>query len=132
MKTTIAKMLVEVLSILAIATEEIKQCRMSGSSYKLNTPKLTEPCLEKLLKKLVGKTYIKDALRRLDKLTQEEARVCTSQVLQAMILSMNEDTNKSVAKIAYGTQTSANPEKQSNTELPRWKGRRGSNARKSQ
>ncbi|KAF8492980.1 hypothetical protein F5888DRAFT_1726120 [Russula emetica] len=44
MKNIIAKMLVEVLSILAIATKEIKQCRMSGSSYKLNTSQLTEPC----------------------------------------------------------------------------------------
>jgi hypothetical protein len=37
MKNIIAKMLVEVLSILAIATNEIKQCRMSGSRYKLST-----------------------------------------------------------------------------------------------
>ena len=43
MKNIIAKMLVEVLSILAIATKEIKQSRMSGSLYKLNTVQLTEP-----------------------------------------------------------------------------------------
>ncbi len=43
MKNTIAKMLVEVLSILAIATEEISQCRMSGSLNKLITSHLTEP-----------------------------------------------------------------------------------------
>ncbi|KAI0272946.1 hypothetical protein BGY98DRAFT_1189114 [Russula aff. rugulosa BPL654] len=84
MKNIIAKMLMEVLSILAIATREIKQCRM-----------------KKLLMKLIGKTYIEDSLRVLDKLTQEEARMSTSQVLKAIIMSMNEDINESVAEIVY-------------------------------
>ena len=92
----------EALSILAIATREIKQCRMSGSLYKLNTSQLAEPCKEKWLTKLVGKTYIEDSLRVLDKLTQEEARMSTSQVLKAIIMSMNEDINESVAEIVYG------------------------------
>jgi hypothetical protein len=45
MKNIIAKMLVEVLSILAIATGEmeIKRFRMSGSLYKSNASQLTEP-----------------------------------------------------------------------------------------
>jgi hypothetical protein len=38
---------------------------------------------EKYLKKLVGKTEIEDTLKRLDKLTQEEARMTTAQVLKA-------------------------------------------------
>ena len=37
---------------------------------------------EKYLKKLVGRTEIEDALKRLDKLTQEEARMATAQVLK--------------------------------------------------
>jgi ribosomal 50S subunit-associated protein YjgA (DUF615 family) len=37
---------------------------------------------EKYLKKLMGKTNIEDALRRLDKLTQEEARMATAQLLE--------------------------------------------------
>ena len=37
---------------------------------------------EKYLKKLVGKTDIEDALRRLDKLTQEEVRMATAQLLK--------------------------------------------------
>jgi hypothetical protein len=102
MKDIIAKMLMEALSILAIATREIKQCRMSGSLYKLNTSQLAEPCKEKWLTKLIGKTYIEDSLRVLDKLTQEEARMSTSQVLKAIIKSMNEDINESVAGIVYG------------------------------
>jgi hypothetical protein len=78
------------------------------------------------------KTYIEDALRRLDRLTHEEARMSTSQVLKAIIMSMDEDINESVAEVVYGMQTSVNREKQSNAEVPRWKGRRGSHARKSE
>ena len=34
------------------------------------------------MKKLLGKTEIEDALKRLDKLTQEEARMATAQLLK--------------------------------------------------
>ncbi|KAH9999587.1 hypothetical protein BJV74DRAFT_794486 [Russula compacta] len=61
----IVKILVEVLSILAIATKEIRQRR----------PK-------KYLMKLIGKNDIEDALKRLDQLTQEEARMATVEVLK--------------------------------------------------
>ena len=37
---------------------------------------------EKYLKKLIGRTKIEDALKRLDRLTQEEARMATAQVLK--------------------------------------------------
>ena len=36
---------------------------------------------EKYLKKLLGKTDIEDALKRLDKLTQDEVRMATAQLL---------------------------------------------------
>ncbi|KAI0266615.1 hypothetical protein BGY98DRAFT_470681 [Russula aff. rugulosa BPL654] len=62
----IVRIMVEVLSILAAATKEIKQGRM-----------------KKYLKKLIGKTDIEDALKRLDKLTNEEVRMVTAQVLEA-------------------------------------------------
>jgi hypothetical protein len=38
--------------------------------------------LEKLLKKLLGRNDVEDALKRLDKLTQEEARMATAEVLK--------------------------------------------------
>ena len=38
---------------------------------------------EKYLKKLIGKTDLEDALKRLDKLTNEEVRMVTAQVLEA-------------------------------------------------
>ena len=45
---------------------------------------LAEKCLEKYLNKLVGRTgEIEDALKRLNNLTNEEARMATAQVLKA-------------------------------------------------
>ena len=38
-------------------------------------------CLEKYLKKLLGKTDIENALKKLDRLTQEEVRMATAQLL---------------------------------------------------
>jgi hypothetical protein len=43
---------------------------------------LTEPFPEKYLMKLFGRTDIEDALKRLDRLTQEEARMAAAQVLK--------------------------------------------------
>lgn len=43
---------------------------------------LTEGRSEKYMKKLLGRTNIEDSLKRLDKLTQEEARMATAQVLK--------------------------------------------------
>ena len=36
------------------------------------------------MKKLIGRTDVEDALKRLDKLTREEARMATTEVLKAM------------------------------------------------
>jgi len=43
---------------------------------------LTEPFSEKYLKRLIGGTDIEDALKRLDRLTQEEAQMAAAQVLK--------------------------------------------------
>ena len=40
--------------------------------------------LEKFVKKLLGKNDVEDALKRLDTLTQEEARMATAEVLKVM------------------------------------------------
>ncbi|KAH9979208.1 hypothetical protein BJV77DRAFT_1154339, partial [Russula vinacea] len=55
MSDVIVKIIIEVLSILAIATKEIKQGRS-----------------KKFLKKLLGKNNLEDALKKLDTLTMEE------------------------------------------------------------
>jgi hypothetical protein len=43
---------------------------------------LTYTCLEKYVKKLLGKNEIEDSLKRLDTLTQEEARMAIAEVLR--------------------------------------------------
>ena len=53
---------------------------MSNSST--NMPSLAKRYSEKYMKKLMGRTDMEDGLKRLDKLTQEEARMATSQVLK--------------------------------------------------
>jgi hypothetical protein len=44
---------------------------------------LTKRCLGKYGKKLIGRTDLEDALKRLDKLTHEEARMATAEDLRA-------------------------------------------------
>ena len=44
---------------------------------------LTENCSGKYLKKLIGRNEIEDALKRLEKLTNEEVRMATAQVPKA-------------------------------------------------
>ncbi|KAH9024189.1 hypothetical protein EDB85DRAFT_2150624 [Lactarius pseudohatsudake] len=65
MTDIIVEIMVEVLNIFAIATKEMKQGRA-----------------KKFLKRLVGRKDVEDALRRLDRLTQEEARMAAAQILR--------------------------------------------------
>ncbi|KAH9991063.1 hypothetical protein BJV77DRAFT_1009765 [Russula vinacea] len=64
MTDVIVKIMIEILSILAIATKQIKQGRS-----------------KKFLKKLLGKNDIEDALKKLDTLTLEEARMAIAETL---------------------------------------------------
>jgi hypothetical protein len=58
-----------------------KAVRVSNSCKSMSLS--TEKMLGKYLKKLVGRTDMEDALKKLDKLTNEEARMATAQVLKA-------------------------------------------------
>jgi hypothetical protein len=82
MTNIIVKIMVEVLNILGIATKEIKQGRTSELPIRIIRIGSTDRGPEKYLKKLLGKTEIEDALKRLDKLTQEEVRMATAQLLK--------------------------------------------------
>jgi hypothetical protein len=81
MKDIIVKIMVEVLGIFAIVTKEMKQGRASEFIYD-HTLRIADGNSEKYLKKLIGRKDIEDALSRLDRLTQEEARMATAQVLK--------------------------------------------------
>ncbi|KAH9031124.1 hypothetical protein EDB85DRAFT_1383364 [Lactarius pseudohatsudake] len=73
MTDMIIKIMIEVLNIFAIATKEMKQSRA-----------------KKYLKKLVGKKEMEDALKRLDKLTQEEARMAAAETLRLTHIITND------------------------------------------
>ena len=49
----------------------------------IDYPSRAERLAERFLKKVAGRSEIDDALRRLDKLTQEEHRLATAQDLRA-------------------------------------------------
>lgn len=74
------EVMVEVLSVLAIVTVEIKQRRRSQFIAR-SVCVLTHIFPEKFLKKLLGRNDVEDALKRLDKLTQEETKMVTAEVL---------------------------------------------------
>jgi hypothetical protein len=81
MVDTITAIMVEVLNFIGIVTNEIKQGRTS-KCFLTNKFPLTKSFSEKYLKKLMGKNDIEDALKRLDRLTQEEARMAAAQLLK--------------------------------------------------
>ena len=81
MTDVITGILVEVLRIFGIATKELR--RGSASKFPIGCVSLfTKLCVEKFLRKLAGLTDLEDALRRLDRLTQEEARMALAEVLR--------------------------------------------------
>jgi len=89
MTDIIVKIMVEILSILGIATKEIKQGRASELIVRVQLI-LTYICLEKYVKKLLGKDEIEDSLKRLDTLTQEEARMAIAEIMR---VTHNVDNN---------------------------------------
>jgi hypothetical protein len=81
MTEAIVLIMVEIISILGIATKEIKEGVLS-EWFSTSMSRLTDRCSEKFAKRLIGRTDLDDGLKRLDKLTQEEARMATAEVLR--------------------------------------------------
>jgi hypothetical protein len=102
MAETVTNIMAEVLNIIGIATNEMKQGRTSTFSVRKSSP-LTEPFSERYLKKLFGNgTDIEDALKRLDVLTQQEAQMAAAQVLKATHAVDDTGRVRGVADIALG------------------------------
>ena len=100
MVETVTKIMAEVLNIIGIATQEMKQGRTSKFSVRKGFP-LTEPFSERYLKKLFGNgTDIEDALKRLDVLTQEETQMAAAQALKATHAVDDSGRVRGVADIA--------------------------------
>jgi hypothetical protein len=74
------KIMVQLLSVLALATKQIAQKRLSKCTITYTLP-VAQCTTEKFAKKLLGETEIEAVLQRLDRLTQEEARITVAQTL---------------------------------------------------
>ena len=85
----IVKIMVEVISILGIVTKEIRQGRTS-MRFPIDIFPRVYLHTEKYLKKLFGRKDVEDALQRLDKLTQEEARMAAAEAL-TIVRSIDDD-----------------------------------------
>jgi hypothetical protein len=82
MTDVIVNIMAEVLSILAIATRDIKEGRRSELIPRGRPNLVAHSFSEKFVKKLMGKRDIEDALGQLDKLTQDEVRMAVAQLLK--------------------------------------------------
>ena len=78
----ITKILVEVLSVLSLATKQIKQGRLSEWFCVVHVNISCDVASEKFAKKLLGENEIEDVLHRLDRLTVDEARMTGTETLE--------------------------------------------------
>jgi hypothetical protein len=81
MTDMMVNIMVEVLDILGTATKEMKQSRASEPILLLSLLEAHE-LAEKFLKKVAGITKLDDGLKKLDKMTNEEARMANAEALR--------------------------------------------------
>ena len=84
MTEMIVKILVELLSILALVTKQVKQGKASESIFSEALSYLTQCDTEKLVKKLLGEKDVEAVLQRLGRLTQNEAQITAARTLEAV------------------------------------------------
>ena len=81
MTEMMVKIIVEVLDILGTATKEMKQSRASEVVLCLRLLE-AQACSEKFLKSVAGINKLDGGLKRLDKMTNEEARMATAEMMR--------------------------------------------------
>ena len=84
MTEMVVKILVELLSTLALATKQIKEGKPSKSVFREVLYYLTQYDAVKLIKKLLGDRDVEAVLQRLDRLTLDEARITAAQTLEVV------------------------------------------------
>jgi hypothetical protein len=80
MTEVIVKIMLELLSVLALASKQIKQGRFSERAITFILS-MTQYAIENSTKKLLAESEIETTLQRLDRLTQDEARMTVAQTL---------------------------------------------------
>ena len=88
MTDVIIKIMAELLSVLALATKQINQGRFSKSRMPYTFFR-AQCVVEKFTKKLLGESDVEAVLQRLDRLTQDEARMTVAQTLGVVHGLMN-------------------------------------------
>src|SRR6266702_4036146 len=81
MTDIVAKIMVELISILALAKKQINRGRLSKQRLSIIKATTSERFAEQFAKRLLGDSEIETILKRLDRLTQEEARMTVAQTL---------------------------------------------------
>jgi len=83
MTELLGKIMAQVLSVLAFSTKAMKERRIS-ECFHFARPPLVDYGTETVLKRLVGKTDVEDALARLDALTKEENLMAVARTLEVV------------------------------------------------
>jgi hypothetical protein len=87
----LAKIMAQVITILALSTKEMKERQISESNYRIYLL-LADDEIEKFFKRLLGRTAVEDALLRLDTLTKEESLMTAAATLQ-LVNQVNNNVN---------------------------------------
>ena len=128
MTDNMAQITVEILDFLATITKEMKQNATSKSDLLL-TFHDADIVSEKLLKRAIGQTNLEDGLKKLDKLTNEGARMAMAQVPgvthniyhEGMGINENvKEVNKKVHTIIGKQRLSSESSVSSLTSSSRW------------
>jgi hypothetical protein len=80
MTDIIVQIMLEVLSVLALVTKQMKLGRFSKCAIKY-TLTMAQRTAENFTKKLLGESDVEAVLQRLDRLTEGEARMTVAQTL---------------------------------------------------
>lgn len=85
----VTKIMATLITVLAIATEQMKQGRLSMFGLANNSHRLPSIVAEKYAKKLLGEKEIESVLDRLDRLTLEESRMTVAQTYDVVCRLVN-------------------------------------------
>jgi hypothetical protein len=76
--------MVELLAVLALATQQIKQGRFSEFVLSMLHTRPSQRDTEKFAKKILGENDVEAVLQRLDRLTMEESRMTVAQTMEVV------------------------------------------------
>lgn len=91
----LVKIMVELLSTLALATKEVKRGRLSELA-PAGVILFAQRCAGKFLRKLRGENNIEAMLQNLDRLTLDEVRATSAQTLQVVTILVQQGDPESV------------------------------------